>query len=411
MSEYTMEQAPFGYVDEHDTYHDTQAEQAAQDTFDASVREERRKLLIRQEAKRQLAAANSNVHALPGMATLTDLMARPRPPIKWRVENMWPKGGRVNLVAAAKSGKTTMLSNLVRSLIDGDRFLGAFDADRIDHDGPAVVIFDFEMTEHQITDWYKDQGIRDTDRVVIVPLKGYASGFNFMDPTTRDELAARYAGGHTYVLDPAGPVLAALGMEENSNSNVQQFLTDWDEFVRLMGGKESVVTVHAGHNAERARGASAFLGSGDAIWTMVRDGDETSSPRYLKATGRDVDLPETGITYDKHTRRLRVVGGNRKDAKTREEAERAITFILTALEEQGEMTGSAVEAYVKNRQLPEDEDAPKRPGRNAVREGLKLAVEQGFLEARMGARNATLYRISVRRIAGGELDSQGGVAA
>lgn len=283
--------------------------------FELDVTEARHRLLVQEEARRQTIAANSDVGSLPAPSTLTDLLSRPRPTVRWRVEGLWPKGGRVNVVAAAKAGKTTMLSNVVRSLIDGDPLLGVHTTEPIQHDGAAVVIFDFEMTEAQLVDWYRDQQLRETDRVVIVPLKGHASGFDFMNPTTRAELAARYSGGHTYVLDPAGPVLAALGLEENSNSDIQAFLTNWDEFVRLMGGTESLVAVHAGHNAERARGASAFLGSGDAIWTMVRDGDETDAPRYLKAIGRDVDLPETAITYDKHTRHLLLGAGSRREAR------------------------------------------------------------------------------------------------
>ena len=56
MSEYTDEQAPFGYVGEDGHYHDRQPEQAAQAAFDTAVRESRRRILVDQEARRQIAA-------------------------------------------------------------------------------------------------------------------------------------------------------------------------------------------------------------------------------------------------------------------------------------------------------------------------------------------------------------------
>ena len=44
----------------------------------------------------------------------------------YRVTGLWPTGGRVVLSAQHKAGKTRLTGNLIRSLVDGDLFLGAF---------------------------------------------------------------------------------------------------------------------------------------------------------------------------------------------------------------------------------------------------------------------------------------------
>lgn len=310
--------------------------ETAEGLWQGRVRDKVADMRATQEARRVLAAEGSKVAALPTMTNLTARLAAPRVDEQWRIRGLWPTGGRVNLAAVYKAGKTTLVGNLVRSLLDGTPFLDEFDVEALpERDGPSIVVFDFEMTENQLLDWYESIGIGHTDGAEILPLRGHAGAFDFLTPTVRDQLVERYAGAHTYVLDPAGPVLAALGLDENSNTDVQRFLSTWDQFVMELGGRESFVTVHAGHNGDRARGASAFLGSGDAIWTMTRQGDNADDPRFLKAIGRGVDLPERSLELDKRTNRLSLGTTTRAEARTAERAEAAFPYVLAALEKYG----------------------------------------------------------------------------
>lgn len=334
----------------------------------------------RQEAKTIVAAQGSKVAALPAMSNLTARLAAPRVDEQWRIRGLWPTGGRVNLAAVYKAGKTTLVGNLVRAVLDGTPFLGEFDVEAIpERDGPSIVVFDFEMTENQLLDWYESIGIEHTDGAEILPLRGNAGAFDFLTPAVREQLVERYAGAHTYVLDPAGPVLAALGLDENSNTDVQRFLSTWDQFVMELGGRESFVTIHAGHNGDRARGASAFLGSGDAIWTMTRQGDNAEDPRFLKAIGRGVDLPERSLELDKTTNRLFLGHTSRAEVKQNQDAEKAFPFVLAALEKYGPGTQDDLWDKVRKFHHKDTNDhweITRAPFRNA----LPLMAQRGQIE-------------------------------
>jgi hypothetical protein len=57
-----------------------------------------------------------------------------------------------------------------------------------------------------------------------------------------------------------------------------------------------------------------MLGWGDT-WKMVRhDPDDPATPRYFSAYGRDIEVAESLLSYDKATRHLTIAGGSRKDA-------------------------------------------------------------------------------------------------
>lgn len=273
------------------------------DAWERSVTAELERLQIREEARRRFNALSRVAPPMPDAVGLDALLMMKLDAPRWRIDGLWPADARVNLVATAKAGKTTTTANLVRSLADGGDFLSH--SVRPLGAGQTVAIFDTEMTEVQLQGWYSDLGLENPGKVRIVSIMGRAAGLNFVDEDTLRGLVERYAGAHTYILDPIGPVLSGLGLDENSNTDVQRFLSAWDTFVTLMGGRESVIVHHAGHAAERARGASAFLGSGSAIWTLTTDDpNDPDTQRYFRAMGRDVNVPSTPLTYDPFSRRL-----------------------------------------------------------------------------------------------------------
>jgi len=62
------------------------------------------------------------------------------------------------------------------------------------------------------------------------------------------------------IVDPIGPVLQALGVNESDSTEVGAVLWALDALVHEAGASELFVIHHAGHDGERARGTSGFEG-------------------------------------------------------------------------------------------------------------------------------------------------------
>jgi hypothetical protein len=276
------------------------------------------RLQLRRQATRIVDAMERPPAAEPGSVSLRELLARERTSTKYRIDRLWPTGGKVLITAPKKSGKTTLVGNLIRCLVDGDQFLSrpvepgefkvaafGFEVQRTER---VVMLLDFEMTEDMLCEWLADQRIMNSDQVHIELLRGRT-----WDPRDDDQrrrwakyLRALKAGA--LIIDPIGPILHGLGIDENSNSEVGRFLAALDKLVHETGIDEHAVVHHAGHGTDqRARGASAFLGWPDAIWQMTR----SDYGSFLSAEGRDVLLPETALMFNRATRRLSLGEGNR----------------------------------------------------------------------------------------------------
>lgn len=206
----------------------------------------------------------------------------------FRVEGFWPIGGRMNVFAQPKVGKSTLMGELVYCLLTGEPFL---DTQVVKPLKGSVCVIDVELTDREALtvyekamNWTVDN---DPSRFVFAPLLGRASMFNVTDPETRRELAQQYSGHEVYILDCAGPLAAALGLDENSNTDVQRLLSGFDEFVRLAGGPgaESVAVHHAGKTSGLPRGATAWEGSGSANVILTADSASPSSPRFIEVRG------------------------------------------------------------------------------------------------------------------------------
>jgi replicative DNA helicase len=118
-------------------------------SFDRAVTAEVDRMRIRDAAQRQLKADQRPV--IPKSVLLTELLAEPDEPEPWRIHGLLKAGGRVILAAQRKAGKTTMVTNLVRALADGEQFLGRFDSVQAKH----VTMLDFEMSRQQIKGWLR----------------------------------------------------------------------------------------------------------------------------------------------------------------------------------------------------------------------------------------------------------------
>jgi RecA-family ATPase len=183
------------------------------------------------DARRRLAAKGRP--PIPAGETLDKFLKESDKPPEWRIRGLARKRAHNTLVAQWKAGKTEMRNNVVRSLVDGNKFLGEFEATAI---SGRVGILDLEMERDQSRQWLREQGIKNTQKVKTWHLKGKLSSFAIIDPDRRSEWAAeiRAAGTEYLILDCLAPALTANGLTE-SNDDVSVLLMAWDELCEEAG--------------------------------------------------------------------------------------------------------------------------------------------------------------------------------
>jgi hypothetical protein len=334
-----------------------------EDAFLQDVEKAARALRVRKAAQELLAREQRAEADIPEPTSLAELLEEPDEAARFRVDGLMPTGGRVVFAAPHKAGKTTMISNLVRCLVDGGDFLGRFTVE------PAqrVVLLDNELDRRMIRSWLRDQAIDNTKSVDVLTLRGKLSGFNILDPVVRSEWAARLGPADLMVFDCLRPALDALGLSEDKDAG--RFLVALDELMDEAGIGELVVVHHMGHSSERSRGDSRILDWPDAIWKLVKaDAEDHSSARFISAYGRDVDLPESQLAYDAETRRLSLCGGSRRQAQG--SAVEAAVFAF--VQDHPGCSGGDIERGVQG-----DNNAIRQARKNLIAAGLLREVDLG----------------------------------
>lgn len=282
-----------------------------------SVLEKYERLCVEDEA-RTLFAARGFVVSEPTLTLLPDLLDEPDEDASWLIGDLCAVDGHALLTAQKKIGKSSMLANLVRSLADGDPFLDHFPVRRLAED-ERVVLLDFEMSRSRVKNELRVQSINTAGAVAADGLRGRGGEFNILDRKRRAEWAKviRDLGCRVLIIDPLSPIIGALGLDENDNSQMARLCGAMSALKEESGARELIVAHHMGHSNERGRGASTLEGWPDSLWRLVADRDEgrepeADAPRFLTAVGRDVALPETALTFDPTTKRLSLGAGNRK---------------------------------------------------------------------------------------------------
>ena len=291
-----------------------------EDDLEVESQKALRSMLAREEAKTRLVRmqAIEEVSAIQSVSA-KDLLREEIPDVPYRVDRLWPVGGNVVLSAQAKAGKSTLAMNLTRALVTGQRFLGEFETSK---PTGKIAIIDLELSRSHLQSWLGSIGV-DTEQVVVYPMRGRASAIAkaMLDPQARSEFATdlREQGVEVLIIDPLSVLLNGAGIDENSNTEVGGMLRNGIAGLREDAGISDVLVIHhSGHGAKgRTRGASVILDWPDAIWTLTVDDSTTdtddddaeaegasSAPRFLKAVGRDVDVPETALRFDIESKRL-----------------------------------------------------------------------------------------------------------
>lgn len=360
-------------------------------------------------ARKRLAAAEAAEITLPPVTTLDALLATPDDPVRMRIADVWPSGGAKVLCAGpAGGGKTTLTGNLVRSLADGDPFLGVFE---VHQRAERIVVIDNEMTPAMLKRWLRRQGVRNTAAVVdVVCLRGRAGLFDLGNDRLRDMWARRLAdlGADFVVFDCLSPVINAMGLKESTE--LGKFLHPLTDMLTAAGVADVLVHHHMGHAEERSRGDSTALGWSDANWKIVRKEDHPLKPRYF-ATDKVRDaadlVPEGLLSWDRDTNRLTYVGGDRAATSKKETVEARVAEVRAVL----------VDHHATN--PTDDKGLTKTQLKNAVGGNKKLTTEAIELVAKRhlalvteGRGDAKWYRIAPKALDPaymGEDDSEGTV--
>ncbi len=191
-----------------------------------------------------------------------------------------------------------------------------------------------------------------------------------------------------WVIDCLSPILSALGIDENNNTEVGRILDGITATAEAAGVEEVLLIHHMGHAAERSRGASRLLGWADVNWRIVRKRDDDNpggdtdpdAPRFFSAYGRDVDVREGRLLFDPDTRHLTYVEGGRKTA----EQDNAMSRVLVWIRDNPGASTDAVIAAVKS----------KGVGRNEARKAVGDAKTKGYVLTREGKGRAVRLEIT-----------------
>jgi len=244
---------------------------------------------------------------------LAEELALPETETVWRIKGLLPAEGNAVVVAPRKTGKTTLVGELIRSLADGVPFLGYACAAVT-----SVALFNYENTERQQRAWLRALGIEQLNRVHVLHLRGSALSLNV--PQVRAYVTQWLAERAVEVWIPDPYLRAAQGIVVNENDNGQAnvFTGVLDEIKLESGVKEIVMPAHSSNKNEIESGAESMRGAGrvedwaDAIWYLT----SVEGKRFIRATGRDVELSETQMHFDTTTRHLSIgqPGHGRKEA-------------------------------------------------------------------------------------------------
>ena len=282
----------------------------------AEVRKEAERERVRQAARRTVReeAALADWEVPPSIPNLAAVLEADRPLRPMTIEGLHYTGTNTVIISGYKTGKTTLALNLLKSLADGEKFLGRYE---VNQPAGRVAWWNGELTLDTAIDWLRDLSFSNVDRLALWPLRGHSLPL-------RSELGAqtavRWLLDNDVKLLVIDPVAALFDGEENSNDDMREWCRALDRVKRLAGVEDLFLVVHTGRaeqaeGSERARGATRLDDWADTRWLYNRSSDGRS--RYLRAHGRDVDEPNFPIAYDYATRHLRREG----DAISRRAAE------------------------------------------------------------------------------------------
>lgn len=285
------------------------------------------RLEARDEYRRRQAAESFATPVEEQEITLATGLALPVPERRYLVEGVIGEHHNITLTAGYKTGKTTMIGNLGRSLVDGVPFLGQFN---VSPDAGNVGFWNLEMDPEDLYEYWRPIGVQHSDRIVLAHLRGSRIPFMVSEPArewaiewlVRNEIT-------TWIVDSWTRLCNGWhGIAEKDNAGYAALTSAIDEIKAATGVNVFMATCHMPRaeqveGQERSRGGAALDDWVDARWVLTRQEDE----RFLFVEGRGVGLEETALVFDEETRRLSIGAGNRADARDRDVHREVMEFV------------------------------------------------------------------------------------
>ncbi|GAA4698365.1 AAA family ATPase [Nocardioides nanhaiensis] len=266
--------------------------------------------------------------------TLAEQLAAPEVPQEYLIDGLLIEGGNMLLAAQKKSGKSTLMMNMMKSLCDGDPFLGQFAVRPPDG---RVAWWDYELDQNYATNMLRKMNIRTPERASALHLRGFSTPL--IAPAVQDWavewLTRRQV--KVWIIDPFGAVFTG---EENSNDDVREWHKAVDLIKRRAGVSEVVVVTHTGHGEaeegfERTRGASRLGDWADNTWAWSgsglaneREGVPATQRWLIAAQSRGVEMQKWTVDCDTTDWSLRVVGQGGRVEATKTRIQSAILDVL-----------------------------------------------------------------------------------
>jgi AAA domain len=330
--------------------------------FDEDVEREAQKIRIREGARTLLAEEEAAKNPLPNLVGLGEFLEEEDDTPPQIIRGLWNQGTPVLMAAQYKAGKTTMRDNVIKSLADGFDFLDRFQVNQLTEG--TIVVIDLELSPNMMRKWLKSHGIKNTDRVKVLPMRGKGGQLNFTLPSVRQQWVSKLVEVNckVLILDCLRPILDSLGLSEDKEAG--RFLNGGvDPLVADANIDYSMVIHHMGHSGDRARGDSSMLGWGDS-WTIVRENEDPSSQRFFKAYGRDIEVPQGTLELDGLSRHLSYTKGTKADAEAMAAWECIKPWIASHEPDPVRGVVKVVEAFGKGQDL--HEPIPERRVRKAL---------------------------------------------
>ena len=261
----------------------------------------------REEAERRLAEFAADEVELPLALSGDELSKHASGVQQWVIDQLLAPGQSALLAAQKKSGKTTLVLNLIHSLTTGQPFLGEYRPAR----PMRVGYFDMELGLVMANSYVEQIGIP-REQLVYVDLLGQARMLDTRTDALRNKWARRLRELEVdaIVIDPVSPIASAAGLDENATTGIRQLLDSFNTLARSAGCICGPIVVHhAGHaEAGRGRGSSAFGDWPGAEWNLQKNdpGDPFSTRKFSiqsnRATGGAIHRPRS-LDYNPENRR------------------------------------------------------------------------------------------------------------
>ena len=325
------------------------------------------------EAKRQIAESTFNSSKKTPKATLlSEFLEMEFEKERYLVDGLIPTNSTVTLVAARKTGKSTFVYNLIYSLLFGKPLLNVFATKSIQE---RIGYVNYELTKEQAQEWFARTPIGSTDQVAVWNLRGEPNPFRNSDATSVFAKEVKDLGIRVLILDPFS---SAYRGDSLDNDAVKAFFLMTDAFKEESGVRELIIPIHAGWDSSRVRGASTLDDHPDAILHLQSSKDGT---RTFHAFGRDVDVAQGELEFDKETLLLTYKGALTPDYKI----DKLVKAIIDLLRKKTEVNSTELRTEIvgSNHQI---ETARKK----ALADGLISCRQEG---------NAKKYSLTAKGLA------------